>query len=115
MGNLTGLFPGPFAGPEMSKKYATALGEFLVAFNALENAVRNTIETILEQHQREDLVEALKNDYYLEQLKNLQLLALSMQGFPDLPYQRLKAINGRRNLLAHGHFDQASSVRLSRW
>ncbi|MDK1493346.1 hypothetical protein QN219_25410 [Sinorhizobium sp. 7-81] len=106
MAKLEGLFPGPFAGPEMRKKYAAAVGEFLVHFNALENAVRRTIEIILAQHHREDLLPDLRNDYYVKQITNLQLLSLSIQGFPELPYDRLIAINGRRNTVAHGHFDQ---------
>ncbi|MDX0438896.1 hypothetical protein GOD90_27135 [Sinorhizobium medicae] len=106
MGNLTGLFPGPFAGPEMRKKYAVAVGNFLVAFNALENAVRRTIEIILQQHQREDLLPSLHKDYFVKQVTTLQLLSLSIPDFPDLPYDRMTAINGRRNTVAHGHFDQ---------
>ncbi|MDX1194555.1 hypothetical protein GOL96_24345 [Sinorhizobium medicae] len=106
MADLMGLFPGPLAGPEMRKKYAVALGDFLVAFNAVENAIRRTVKIILEKHQRTDLLSSLKGDLFAKQLTNLRLLCLSVPDFPDLPYVRIIALSGRRNVLAHGHFDQ---------
>lgn len=106
MGNLTGVFPGPFVGPATRKKYASAVGDFLVAFNALENGVRRAVEIIIAKHEQPDLVNEISADYYLKQLTNLRLLTLGIEGFPSLPYSRLKAINAQRNTLAHGHFDQ---------
>ncbi|MER8371733.1 hypothetical protein [Mesorhizobium sp. M1406] len=106
MVKIEGLFPGPFSGPNTQKAYQAALGQFLVAFNRIDNEIRRIIVKLLGDQGRPDLWSSLRKDMYLKQVTNLQLIALGLEWFPALPYDRMSELNSTRNTLAHGHYDQ---------
>ena len=106
MADLRGILPGPFAGPGTQKEYEAALGRFLVAFNRIDNDLRRIVAKLLEDQGRQTLWHQVRGDYYQRHLINLQLLSHGLDWFPDLPYDRLNALNATRNHLAHGHYDQ---------
>lgn len=106
MASLKGLFPGPFAGPGTQKAYEAALGQFLVAFNGIDNRVREITRYALSDLGRPELWNFLKNQQYQQQVTNLQLISLGVDWLSDLPYQQMMELNKTRNLLAHGHYDQ---------
>jgi hypothetical protein len=90
----------------MRKKYEAALGEFLVAFNAMENYMRYTVEEICKSLGQPDLWAKLSGDDFSKQLKNLRLLSLAEPFFADTPFDRIEKLNSQRNRFAHGHYDQ---------
>lgn len=107
MVSLHDIFDKPLAGPEMRIKYETALGKFLVAFNAVENYLRYTVNEIVKSKDQSSLWhDDLSRDDFHRQLKNLRLLILAEPFFDDVPFDRLIALNKTRNRLAHGHYDQ---------
>lgn len=106
MVSLKEFFDKPFAGPGTQKAYEMALGRFLVAFNRVDNAVRIMVRQSLKELKQEAFWSEIRSHELLPQLRNLQMLSFGMAGFPDLPIEKIKALNNTRNVLAHGHFNQ---------
>lgn len=96
----------PFAGPGTKEAYETALGRFLVAFNRTDNLVRSMVDLALKDCGMETLWPILRNDMYQHQVANLRMLAISIDGLKHIQFGGLLELNGRRNMLAHGHYKQ---------
>lgn len=85
-------------------EYGEQLGAALLAFNRLENAVSELIGSILVQRDRKDLIAATINKQLTGRVEALDLLLTSEPRFPRVPVDRIKALAGKRNEFAHGHF-----------
>lgn len=95
----------PFADPEIRSRYQAALGEFIVAFNELDDQVAKIVgyayETIERRHPKN-----LSNTYaaridLLDTFGGMNVLQLG-----TAPIEELRELGRMRNFLAHGHFDQ---------
>jgi hypothetical protein len=99
----------PWASPEIQQNYETALGRFIVAFNAVDNLLSQIVETVLRHLGRDDLIkEGLDRSPLNLRLQFLDLLKHSTagSGITSVPMLAIKKIAGERNILAHGYFDQ---------
>jgi hypothetical protein len=99
----------PMADPKIRSEYEAALGRFLVAFNRVDNELTELIALALAKLGRFDLfVRCAEEVDFNRKLFHLELLSLSTEGKPlhGLPIKEMKELAGRRNILAHGHFDQ---------
>lgn len=94
----------PWADPAIQTDYEAALGLFLVRFNRLENLIGDLLEGSLAKLGRGDLYSP--EDRLEAKLRQFEtvLLALPQMHKPD--FKTAKHLNGERNTLAHGHFDQ---------
>ena len=97
----------PSADPQIQKDYEAALGAFLVAFNRVENTVREVIRNALMVSKPEDIIQHIRLDFFRQ---NLEILTALSKRFPDPISKNLtediKNLSKERNRLAHGHFDQ---------
>jgi len=92
------------ADPQIQRDYEAALGDFLVKFNKLENLVSDIVRRGFEELGQPDLyVAAHKIDMKLYVLRVISL-AIPTLHMPNI--DEIKALNGERNNLAHGHFQQ---------
>jgi hypothetical protein len=98
----------PWASPEIQQNYEAALGRFMLAFNRLDNLLGEIIETVLVRLGRQDLVNECVCASFDMRLRCLDLLRHTGEGdgIQQVPIADIKAINGTRNALAHGHFEQ---------
>ena len=64
------------------------------------------VKQALNERKREELWKKIQSNELLVQIKNLQILTFGMEGFPDLPFEKIKELYARRNVLAHGHYIQ---------
>lgn len=94
----------PWADPAIQTDYEAALGLFLVRFNRLENLIGDLLEGSLGKLGRADLY--APEDRLEVKLRHFEtvLLALPRMHKPD--FKTAKNLNGERNTIAHGHFDQ---------
>ncbi len=106
MASLKDYLDRPFAGPGTQIAYEKALGRFLVEFNRIENAIRIVVKHALKEVGHEEFWTEIRSNELMVQIKNLQLLTFGMEGFPDLPFDKIKELNATRNTLAHGHYSQ---------
>jgi len=94
--------------PEIRMAYEAALGRFILEFNRVDNLLDKVIETVMTQLGREDLIkQCTRCDFWVKVLV-FELLRASTEGdrIRNVPVQLLTHIQGARNKLAHGHFDQ---------
>lgn len=98
----------PWASPEIQKDYESALGGFIVAFNAVDNLLTRVIETVLIKVGRSDLVKLCTGVSYAQKLLTLDLLKQSSKGrgIADVPVALMQELGAHRNRVAHGHFEQ---------
>jgi hypothetical protein len=97
----------PFADPQIQKDYEAALGEFLVAFNRIENIVGDVIILALNKAGREEVLGLMKGELFARKVLILDLVSVH---FPEVASwtltSELRSLGSERNNLAHGHFDQ---------
>jgi hypothetical protein len=98
----------PWASPEIRESYEAALGRFILAFNQLDDLLSDLVEIILKRLGRQDLAEKIaKEDFWLKLLTlDLTRSSNTAAAAANVPIDLMKAIEGERNVLAHGHFDQ---------
>ena len=97
----------PSADPQIQKDYEAALGEFLVAFNRIENTVSDIIVLALKKAGREEILGSMAWDTFDRKIRNLELISLRFQEIASLRLiAELRALGTERNQLAHGHFEQ---------
>jgi hypothetical protein len=96
----------PSADPQIQKDYEAALGEFLVRFNRVENAIGDLIVHALSRLKRTELVDRCRNAQLNLRLRNLELIMLAFPEVQKLPIGEISALAENRNSLAHGHFEQ---------
>jgi|HubBroStandDraft_4_1064222.scaffolds.fasta_scaffold31231_1 hypothetical protein len=98
----------PWASPEIRANYEAALGRFILAFNQIDNELTEIIETVLRRLKRDDLVKTCTQKDFNSKLLIFDLLKSSSegQGIRDASVTLMREVNGERNRLAHGHFDQ---------
>lgn len=94
----------PVADQAIQIAYEAALGDFLVRFNRLENLVGDVLQKAFERLGRPDLHR--KNDALSDKLHTLELVGLAFPTMHKPNVAGLASLNGQRNTLAHGHFDQ---------
>jgi hypothetical protein len=61
----------PSADPRIQKNYEAALGEFLVTFNRIENAVSDVIVLALEKAERNDILGSMSGDTFAQKVLSL--------------------------------------------
>lgn len=98
----------PWADPEIQLAYEAALGKYIVLFNQIDNQLADLIRTVLMKLGRPDMKKGWKARDFSYKLTVLDLLTLSSkpEGLKYVPFDQLRQLEGERNVLAHGHFDQ---------
>lgn len=97
----------PSADPQIQKSYESALGAFLVLFNALENEMSDVIALALRKAGRDEIYGSLDNDSFSRKITTLELLSIAYPQVASTTLTgELRDLSAQRNKLAHGHFDQ---------
>jgi len=98
----------PSADPAIRKEYEAALGRFILAYNEVDYRLSKVIAIELANRGHSDLGATAAKGTFTERIEKLEILASSTTNSQLLaiPVARLKSLNGDRNRLAHGHFDQ---------
>lgn len=97
-----------WADPQIRTDYEAALGRLILAHNEIDLQVTLLIERCISRLGNSPALVKLASGGLLERLQNLKMLkALPIDlelGALDL--DRLVRLNGDRNIVAHGHFEQ---------
>jgi hypothetical protein len=98
----------PSASPEIQAAYEAAVGQFVLAFNSIDNLLTDLIITVLRKLDLERLADACTKRTFYDKVLVIDLLKVSVQGngIANVPVDLLKDIACKRNFLVHGHFDQ---------
>ncbi len=98
----------PWADPAIRTDYEAALGRFILAFNEVDYRLSEVISFELSSRGRSDLATSAARGPFAQRLETLDLLISNTKNgeLSALPLARLRSLNGDRNTLAHGHFDQ---------
>jgi hypothetical protein len=98
----------PSADPAIRKEYEAALGRFILAFNEVDYRLSQVIAAELSMRGDSKLIATAAKGSFAQRLEKLELLmsAAKSPQFAALPVAKLWSLNGARNDLAHGHFDQ---------
>lgn len=98
----------PEADPAIRKDYEAALGRLILAHNEVDLHLTRLIERCLQQLGNPPELTRLKSGSFAQRLDNLRMmnaissdLKLNRVAFDDL-----SDLNGQRNIVAHGHFEQ---------
>jgi hypothetical protein len=98
----------PWADPAIRAEYEAALGRFILAFNEVDYRLSQVIGSELSERGRHDLAKTASKGPFAQRLETLEILVSSTKNgqLTSLPVAILRTLNGDRNILAHGHFDQ---------
>ena len=98
----------PFADPAIRAGYQAALGRFIMAHNEVDFWMTGILTKVVKMLAPDGALDSLAMGDFSERLKNLGLLSRLVPhvGFGGVGDRRLAGLNGVRNVLAHGHFDQ---------
>ena len=94
----------PWADPNIRKDYEAALGRFILLFNELDYYVGSFVRAELDRRGQSQLYD--KGASFSQRLSLLGVLTSADTHLPQVSVARLQSLNGDRNLLAHGHFEQ---------
>ena len=94
----------PWADPNIRKDYEAALGRFILLFNELDYHVGSFIREELERSGQSQLSD--RGASFSQRLPLFGVLARADTHLSQVSVADLRCLNGHRNLLAHGHFDQ---------
>jgi|GEM_PF-7009155 len=94
---------------EIKPLYQAALGEFLVAFNSVEQTVYKLIGLRLRQLGLANFAEKIEPNSLSMALEILQALRKDFPGDFDFDFTRMKKLSEFRNRVAHGAFDTTVS------
>jgi hypothetical protein len=97
-----------WADPTIRTDYEAALGRFILAFNEADYRLSQVIKAELSERGDPNLGETAAKGGFAERLEKLEILMSSAKNSQllTIPIAQLKSLNGDRNNLAHGHFDQ---------
>lgn len=98
----------PFADPAIREDYTKALGRLILAHNEVDFWISGLLAKAVAKIEPDGALDGLTDGNFYQRATNLMLL---MKLAPQLPLGgvgkgRLLELNGFRNALAHGHFDQ---------
>jgi hypothetical protein len=98
----------PSADPAIGTDYEAALGRFILAFNEADYRLSQVIAAELSKRGNPDLGATASKGTFAQRLEKLEILVSTTKNhqLSGLPVEKLRALNGDRNNLAHGHFDQ---------
>jgi hypothetical protein len=98
----------PSADPAIRTEYEAALGRFILAFNEADYRLSQVIAAELSERGRPDLAATASKGTFAQRLEKLEVLVSATKNpqLLALPVAKLRSLNGDRNNLAHGHFDQ---------
>jgi hypothetical protein len=98
----------PSADPAIRTEYEAALGRFILAFNETDYRLSQVIAAELAERGHPDLGATAAKGTFAQRLEKLEILVSSTTNrqLLAIPVAKLKSLNGDRNKLAHGHFDQ---------
>jgi hypothetical protein len=98
----------PWADPSIRTEYEAALGRFILAFNEVDFGISKIIACEILKRGRSDLAESAAKSPFVQRLETLDILASTTthSALAALSVAKLRSLNGDRNKLAHGHFDQ---------
>jgi hypothetical protein len=98
----------PSADPAIRKEYEAALGRFILAYNEVDYRLSKVIAIELSDRGNSGLGATAAKGGFTERIEKLEILVSSTTNrqLLAIPVAKLKSLNGDRNKLAHGHFDQ---------
>lgn len=98
----------PEADPAIRKDYEAALGRLILAHNDVDLHLTRLIECCLRKLGDPPELTRLKKGMFAQRLENLRMLnAISSDlKLRHVDFDELSDLNGQRNIVAHGHFEQ---------
>ena len=94
----------PWADPNIRKDYEAALGRFILLFNELDYHVGSFIRAELKRSGQSQLSD--EGASFSQRLPLFGVLARADPYVSQVSVEDLRSLNGNRNILAHGYFDQ---------
>lgn len=98
----------PFADPQIRADYRDALGRFIMAHNEVDFWLTGILTKAVRMLAPDGGLDSMAMGDFSQRTANLTLLMKTAPhlGFGGMGNGRLGELNGTRNILAHGHFDQ---------
>lgn len=98
----------PWADPQIRINYEAALGRLILAHNEMDRHLTLLIEKCLEKLGHPPEHDRFRFGRFTARLNNLRTLNNMSAGLPiaHVDFDGLEAVNGQRNIVAHGHFEQ---------
>lgn len=98
----------PWADPEIRTNYEAALGRLILAHNAVDRHLTLLIQRCLEHLNDPVELQKLTRGSFAQRLESLRMMAAISPSLrlEAVPFLELAELNGLRNIVAHGHFDQ---------
>jgi hypothetical protein len=98
----------PFADPQIRADYRDALGRFIMAHNEVDFWLAGILKKAVTILAPDGSLDRMAMGDFYERSTALSLLMKTAPhlGFGGVGKGRLTELNGTRNILAHGHFDQ---------
>lgn len=97
-----------WADPQIRRDYEAALGSFILAFNEVDFRLTAMVARFARKIAGDELVKQFTEGDFPRRVANLRLLqaVASEPNLRAIDCDKLMSLNGERNVLAHGHFDQ---------
>ena len=101
-------FDPPIADPAIRAEYQDALGRFIMAHNEVDFWLKGILTKAVKLLAPDGSLDSLAMGEFAARVTHLNLLMKTAPhlGFGNVGNGRLAELNGTRNILAHGHFDQ---------
>lgn len=98
----------PSADLAIQAEYHSALGEFIVGFNRLDNLLTEVLKLALSEVGKLELFAVHRQRGFAAKMGAIELLQTNktMGNLEAVPLEEMKKIASIRNFLAHAHFDQ---------
>lgn len=100
--------PTEWADPAIRRNYEAALGRLILAHNEVDRNLTVLIQACLKELGDPASLKAMTNGNFASRLSNLAAIKQLCPTFPlaGIDVNSLTALNGERNVVAHGHFEQ---------
>jgi hypothetical protein len=97
----------PSADPAIRTNYEAAVGRLILAFNEVDYLITRVIEHAIDKLGGDEALHQLARGSFSQRVDSLALLqALHDPGLSQIDCVQLRDLNGKRNIVAHGHFAQ---------
>ena len=101
--------PTEWADPAIRRDYEAALGRLILAHNEVDRNLTILIQKCLTELGDPPALKTLTNGDFKSRLTNLALLHATspqLRALSGIDIDGLSGLNGNRNVVAHGHFEQ---------
>jgi hypothetical protein len=98
----------PWADPQIKKDYEAALGRLILAHNNVDIHLTRLIRCVLKQLGDPEPLAKMAVGRFADRLENVRMLGAITKDtrLTNVPFVEIAKLNGLRNIVAHGHFEQ---------